>query len=556
MANRERLTQPVAASEQRLAVVNQALAEIPLYEGADTELIVDFGRELTGYFTFEVDAGEGTVLDLYGFEYMRDGERQDTYNLDNTLRYVCREGRQSYTSQVRRGLRYVMLTVRDPVRPVRLHRLQVVQSTYPVAEIGQFQCSDTLLSQIWQISQYTVRLCMEDTFVDCPAYEQAFWVGDSRNEALFNYYLFGANDIVSRCLRLVPGSKFQTPFYVSQVPSGWGSVIPNWTFLWVIACAEYYQQTGDAAFARDLWPHVRYTLDHYLERLDNRGLLSLQAWSFLDWAPMDSPRDGVVTHQNLFLARALQAASELAKVGGDEAGSSKYASAGQRLREEVNRHLWSDERRAYLDCIHADGRPSTTFSLQTQIAAYVCDAAQDGRAAHVEQYLLAPPPEFVRIGSPFMSFFYYEALAKLGRFDMIVDDIRSNYGQMIEHGATTVWEEFPKVSEHPTRVKSSFLTRSHCHAWSAAPAYFLGAYVLGARSAAPGWSEVLVEPQPCGLTWARGTVPLPGERRIDVSWRLEPDDRTMHLQVWAPPDVRVSARLPEGYGGRVERFEL
>jgi hypothetical protein len=46
---------------------------------------------------------------------------------------------------------------------------------------------------------------MEDTFVDCPAYEQVFWVGDSRNEALVNYYVFGALDIVKRCLRLVPG---------------------------------------------------------------------------------------------------------------------------------------------------------------------------------------------------------------------------------------------------------------------------------------------------------------------------------------------------------------
>ncbi len=77
---------------------------------------------------------------------------------------------------------------------------------------------------------------MEDTFVDCPAFEQVFWVGDSRNEALVSNYLYGVNDIVKRCLRLVPGSKDQTPLYADQVPSGWSSVIPNWTFFWAIAC--------------------------------------------------------------------------------------------------------------------------------------------------------------------------------------------------------------------------------------------------------------------------------------------------------------------------------
>ena len=63
---------------------------------------------LSGFLEFEVEAPAGTVLDFYGFEFIHDGQRQDTYRVDNTIRYICRAGRQRYISPVRRGLRYLM----------------------------------------------------------------------------------------------------------------------------------------------------------------------------------------------------------------------------------------------------------------------------------------------------------------------------------------------------------------------------------------------------------------------------------------------------------------
>ena len=88
---------------------------------------------------------------------------------------------------------------------------------------------------------------------------------------------------------------------------------------------------------------------------------------------------------------------------------------------------------------------------------------------------------------------------------------------MLDHGATTCWEVYP-IS--PVAEDGDQLSRSHCHAWSAAPAAFLPERVLGIRPLAPGWTKVLVAPEPCGLEWAEGSVPLPGAGRIDVSWRI------------------------------------
>lgn len=550
---KKRAQYPVPYALQNAVIASRAAATVPLYPGEDTELIIDFGKEYSGYIGFEAEASAGTIIDCYGFEYMRDGWIQHTYELDNTMRYVCREGRQTYSSPIRRGFRYLMIVIRNADTPVKLHRVNVLQSNYAVAEIGRFQCSDPLLGNIWEISKHTTRLCMEDTFVDCPAFEQAFWVGDARNEALVNYYVFGDDAIVKRCLRLVPGSQFQSPLYADQVPSGWNSVIPNWTFFWAVACLELYQYSGDKQFAEQIWPHVRYTLDHYLLKIDDNGLFRIKGWNLLDWAPIDQPGDGVVTHQNMFFVQALRSAALLAR-DFDATLANQYESSADQLKAAINAHLWSEERQAYVDCIHSNGTVSTTFSMQSQVVAYLCQIADGDRLSRLEAYIAAPPSTFVQIGSAFMSFFYYEALAKLGRFDIMLGDMRTQYGQMIDNDATTCWEMYPKPME--ARSHPNMLTRSHCHAWSAGPGYFLGAFVLGVRGLNEGWSKVIVEPQIADLTWARGTVPLPGRGRIDVSWRADRTNQKLHIRIEAPEAVELSIVAPDGYEAVVELIAL
>lgn len=548
------VSQPVPIQLQQAVLPTADPAVLPVAEtsGLDTEIVIDFGRELSGFVAFELDAAAGTVVDFYGYEYRKDGWTQHMYGVDNTLRYRCREGRQSYVSYVRRGLRYLTLTVRGASRPVRLYRVYLLQSNFPVADVGRFRCSDALLNDIWAISRDTTRLCMEDTFVDCPTFEQTYWVGDARNEALVNYYTFGSKDIVEHCLRLVPGSSFQTPLLADQVPSGWSSVIPNWTFFWIAACREYYEFNGDLAFVKDLWPHVQRTLRAFEEQLNEDGLIDRTGWNLLDWAPFEQPGAGIVTHQNMFFAKAMRDGAALAELAGDSEGAGRLRDKADRLAAAIDARLWDEARQAYVDCIHTDGRLSATTSMQTQIVAYLCDIAGSERRSVIERYLVSPPESFVQAGSPFMSFFYYEAFARLGRFDLMLSDMRRNYGIMVEHEATSCWEMYPWSDFNQ---RSKVLTRSHCHAWSAGPAYFLGAHVLGVSGAAPGWTKVRVAPQPSGLQWANGAVPLPQGGRVDVSWRVL-DERILRLRVEAPAGVELDIVPPDGMTLELERATI
>jgi hypothetical protein len=330
-------------------------------------------------------------------------------------------------------------------------------------------------------------------------------------------------------------------------------VIPNWTFFWAIACAEYIERTADLQFAQQILPEMVSTLETYLGKLNEQGLLEITAWNLLDWAPIEQPNRGVVTHQNMFLVKALELSALVATWTHNDEQADSLKLQADMLRTNIRNHLWCEEKKAFYDCIHHDGRYSERFSMQTQVVAYLCRIEEGERKDILRGYLLQPPENFVQIGSPFMSFFYHEALAMEGYVQRIVDDTRLNWGMMLDHDATTCWEMFP--GSNINRANKHFLTRSHTHAWSAAPGYFLGAYVLGIQPQGLGWKKIKIEPNPCDLSWARGNIPLPEGGRIEVRWTRSTDER-YQLHITAPKSIEIEARFPEGISGDIEIARL
>lgn len=527
----------VLPKHHNLIIANDSYTKVEPGEG-DVELIIDFGMELSGFLELDIESPAGTILDLYAFESMHDGFIENTDGLHNTLRYIAREGRQTYRSCIRRGFRYVMLTLRNLKAPVKIYSLKTYLATYPVAEVGRFSSSDHMLNRIWEISKHTERLCMEDTYVDCPAYEQTFWVGDSRNESLINYTTFGAYPLSKRCLKLVPKSLHRSPLPESQVPSGWQNILTAWTLFWMIACSEYHLFTGERDFLEEIYPSLIQTAKNFPQFLNDRGLLEIEAWNMLDWAPMDTPNMGVVTHQNALLVKALRETAGIAELLKEEKDKEFLLEFAERLEKAINEHLWDEERKAYIDSIHTDGTRSGVFSLQTQVMVYLCDCARDERKRIIEGYLLQPPEGFVKIGSPFMSFFYFEALARINKVEEILENIRKNWGIMLDYDATTCWETFPGAFEW----LGGKLTRSHCHAWSSAPAFFLPSYVLGVRPLEPGFKRILIEPRLCDLKWARGTIPTP-QGKIEVNYKKKGD--VFEADICIPKGCVAEIRFPE-----------
>ncbi|MDY6914175.1 MAG: family 78 glycoside hydrolase catalytic domain [Planctomycetota bacterium] len=510
--------------------------------GTDVRLLLDFGNEVVGFHEFEIDAPAGTVLDVHNFEFIqRDGRINMAEGMNNSFRYVASSGRQRYRTFVRRGFRYSRLSLRNFTKPVRIRFVRVLMSTFPQTGRGAFACSDPQLERIWQVGAHTLRCCSEDTYTDCPTYEQVHWVGDARGEALLDLVVNGDPRLSRHCWFQAARSLDRSLLVESHVPSAWQNVIPAWSLLWMRWAQEHYMLTGEKAVARRMLKFLDHSAGSIERHINAEGLFEIEAWNFIDWAPMDTPNEGVVTHQNCLAVLALRQSADLAKRLGQASRARRWASLADRISRAINRHLWSERKRAYVDSIHADGSPSEVFSQQTQAIAHISGVAKGLRAERCGKIVLKPPSGFVRVGSPFFMSFVLEGLVRGGRYAELVSLIRDYWGQQVDAGATTFWEQY-----HDAPRK----TRSHCHGWSAAPTFFLTQHVLGVQPLEPGYAKLLVAPQTGDLAWAQGRVPTPAGD-VECQWTNEKDLFT--LKVKLPKGLPMRIELPVSGRCRVEK---
>ncbi len=531
-------------SDDRVTVIHPAGED-------DVELCYDLGEQNIGYWNFSLFAPAGTVIDIAAIEYITPGGRLQHTGVQygNSMRYVCREGLNRYTSFMRRGGRYLFITLRRMTGPVRFQSLRLVESTYPVVADGEFHSSDLRLDRIYEMSQRTLKLCMEDTFTDCPLFEQTLWVGDARSEALFAMSAFGAYDLARRCIRLAGESLESLPLVGCQVPSGWDAVIPVWSFMWEISLEDYYLETGDLDFIRSVWPMAVKNLENARAMLDpETGLFKAEMWNLFDWSKTDCNHP-ILIHNTLFLVGAVDAGVRLGVLL-EEPKIEEWRLLRQQLVAALAK-AWDARKLSWPDSIHADGTASKDACVHTSMLAVLFDAAPVEVLPEVRANVLSPRSELIRVGSPFAGFYLYQTLEKLGAGGEILASILRDYAPMLAGGASTVWETYANSLDW--LEDDSFPTRSHCHGWSASPLYFLPRLALGLIPAEVGGRRFFVSPRVDLLEYASGARPTV-HGRIEVAWRREGNRVCIETRV--PPGVEAEFRANDTLADLEISFEI
>jgi hypothetical protein len=499
----------------------------------DVELCFDLGEQSCGYFDFTIKADEGVTVDINAVEYITpDGVIQHTMPCNrNGIRYITRKGINRFTSLKRRAGQYFFITLRNQKTPVEIQSFKLIESTAPMTPAGSFECSDSMLNKVWKISDRTLQLCMEDTFTDCPLYEQTLWIGDARNEALYAFTAYGNFDVSARSLELGAQSLEQFPIVGCQVPSAWDCILPAWSFLWGIHVWEHYFHSGDRKLLKKLWPAVQQNIDGALGMLDGNGLFSGTFWNLIEWAPIDQDQPTVL-HNNMLLVGALRAAERCAEVLKEEKTLKRLIAARKKLVQAIQR-TWNDTKGSYPDSIHADGSPSPKTCQHTSMFPVMFDMIPAGKKEQLRHNLLTPPDGMTTVGAPFAMQFLYEALETLDEPDAILASIRERFAPMVNAGASTVWETFAGS----TGSMEGFPTRSHCHAWSSSPSFFLNRIVLGIRQTAPGGEAFEISPWIGGLRHAKGATATP-RGPVFVRWKIK--KQILHVEIRAPESVKIT----------------
>ncbi len=525
-------------------------------------LVLDFGEELVGVLELTVTADAGTRLELiYGEDLEEALLLKDPFPPEHWYHqprdYLdLPAGNQIARQPGRRAFRYATLVVHGP-GALGLRGAVMMQEHAPVTDRGWFNSSDPLLNEAWQISRRTLRLCMQGFYEDGVKRDGMLWLGDYRVEFLCAHPLFADATLARRSLEMFAHCRHDDGSLSAVALLAGGHMHPRIWYLgdlsnpgflhhWVLAnyCAD---------FVSGVWEYVLHTGDVELARsLDDtvRGVLRFLGGFDLDQAvsPKNFITDNQPEQQDWWGSRAALAyqiaaafghGAELANLLGDP------ATGGQRRDEKLRRTRAAATRfgsPATAACRDHDDA-NATRSWHAHAAAYHANAL--GAAELRSIYPLLQADSAVRRPmAGFMEFYLLQAWFDAGLTREALTELRSYYGQMLRSGATTTWELVDRREPGIDHIVPA--GRSHCHGWSAGPAYHCSAQILGVVPTAPGYREVTIRPNLGDLAWAEGEVATPhGPVHVAMS-------DANHGEVNLPAGVTATLELPGRPALRVE----
>ncbi|MCC6416073.1 MAG: family 78 glycoside hydrolase catalytic domain [Opitutaceae bacterium] len=518
-------------------------------------LVLDFGEELVGVIELTVEADAATTVELIEGEDLEEALLiNDPFPPDHWYhqpRDVLRvnPGGQTLRNQGRRAFRYVNLLVHGP-GTLRLHGARAILEHAPVTDRGAFLCSDPLLNDAWAISQRTIRLCMQGFYEDGVKRDGMLWIGDYRVEFLCAHHLFADTALARRSLEMFARCRHANGSLSAVALDAGGHLYPRISYLgdlsahgglheWVLDnyCAdfvssvwEYVLHTGDAALARTLAPVTRGVLD-YLARVDLGTAVPGRAF-ITDNQPETKDWWGSRATLGFQLAAAFRDAARLADLLGDPtlATHCRQWQAG-RLRETVERFGNPASAAA------RDDRPDdATRSWHAHAAAFLAGAIDAAQLRAIYPRLRADPA-VRRPMAGFMEFYLLQSWLGAGLVHEALDEMRSYYGQMLSSGATTTWELVDRREPGIDHIQPA--GRSHCHGWSAGPAFLLPVHILGIAPTSPGYRTVDLRPTLGDLAWAHGVAPTPhGDIRVVLTG-------SSSGSVELPEGITATLHLPE-----------
>lgn len=158
-------------------------------------------------------------------------------------------------------------------------------TAYPFKENGSFSSNLPELQKIWEAGWRTARLCANETYYDCPYYEQLQYVGDTRIQALISLYVDGDDRLMRKAIRMFDYSRSYEGITTSRYPSRVPQYIPPFSLYWINMVHDYWMYRDDPAFVKACMPGVKSVLEWFAGKIDPKTDLlgPVPHWNFIDW---------------------------------------------------------------------------------------------------------------------------------------------------------------------------------------------------------------------------------------------------------------------------------
>ena len=468
------------------------------------------------------------------------------------------------------GFRYVRVTGGKDWRPEQF-TAKAISSANPVT--GSFQCSDEKLNQLQHNIYWSQRSNTVGIPTDCPTREKAGWTGDVvtyGETALYNQEMTAffedwlesirreqkENGHVMNTVPLIKNYIQQT--YAGSL--GWGDVI-------LTLPMQLYRISGDKsvlAVCRDAMEKWMNAMQIAADELpqgvedspenENQHYLINTGFHFGDWLVpsvkneagfSDGPASSFLTMNvvdTALLAADADLLAEILEILGEPEKAEEYKTYARRVRKAFREELCTE-----------DGKLK-----QEMQGSYILALKYHMVPEEMEKEFAARPAEMIvkndyKPDAGFMSVPYIlDVLCDYGYRDLAWKVLNQKgcpgWIYEVEHGATTMWENWDAVHPDPDGVVDGC---SFNHYAFGCVGNFLYRRVLGIQNAGVGYDRILLEPgYDFGLEWAEGSYhSVHGEIRLRWEKTGTPDGSgaaAIKVSGCIPANTEAELVLPDG----------
>lgn len=453
------------------------------------DVMVDFGRHMTGYFTFHIKTVQGVQdapirLKLTFGEVPSEmavpfdpfpGTLSRAWMQDEVITlYTIGE---EVTIPRRISGRYMRIEVLG--RP--LGGVYAMEDMYFTAVSSAKELMveplgtdvPEMIRKINDVSVETLRECMQTVFEDGPKRDRRLWVGDLYLESLANRHSFRNFDLVKRCLYLFAGLTGDEGCIVPNIfehpePHCYESMhLLPYSLLFNSTLLEYLKDTQDYETAEDLWCVAVRQIEDALTFMNEDYLYDPElrsSWIFFDW------RDGldVTAPMQAAMIFALNQTYELARMLGKEAEVKEWKTLEKNMIKAARKHMYDKVAGVV---VSGSDRQVSVLSQAWMVKAGVLNEKEAQKALRS----VMADSESVKPGSPYGTHYVIDAMVLCGMNDEARTYLVDYWGGMVKKGADTFWEAYDPNDDYISPYNFHPLN-SYCHAWSCTPVYFIYTY--------------------------------------------------------------------------------
>jgi len=456
-----------------------------------SDVVVDFGEHLTGYYTFtikasqnypdaplrfkltfgEVPAEMATPFDPYPGGLSRAWLQDETVTVMDLPATITIPRRLAF-----RYLKIDLLASSNgfDFKITDMSFKAVTAVTNQPASLSP--ATSPMISKIDAVGLTTLKECMQTVYEDGPKRDRRLWIGDLYLESLANTYSFKNHDLTKRCLYILAGlaqkngylyaTTFETPDLHAQEGQPF---LFEYSLFYNAALKEYLMASGDKETALNLWPVAKKQIENVSKHLDVNGLFDTGAagrdgwWLFVDW------RDGLdkqASEQGIMIY-AMRETLALAKQLGKENEVAELPELITKMTRAA-RLLYDKQKGLFTS---GAGKQISYASQSWMILSEVATKAEAQKAMKA----IVNDKNAVMPGTPYLTHYYVAALIKSGMTKEAKELVERYWGGMVSKGADTFWEAYDPNNDKLSPY-NFFPINSYCHAWSCTPVYFIRKY--------------------------------------------------------------------------------